>query len=229
MKIRQFLVISDRYHREFADTVIKIARRYMEEESSNIISIIPVDTDNLIVSDIVSLGVIDGIIFCPYVKAGYVNRLISCLANNATDIVIATNAFGAYMDQLDLVLDGNKSDDMLRFKGDKFIMNIVSSQYNHTNINMKAYIKKPALSSKNPKSFGVLDHDVFVPCGQKINANIGEETLKAEADFQYDTWKQSDIETCYEISYGDVGYDISDPNIFMHPERYGTISVVKIK
>lgn len=184
MKIRQYLVISDKDHRQFADIVIKIARRYMEEESSNIISIIPVDIDNLIVADIVSLGILDGIIFCPYIKAGYINRLLN-LVYNTTDLIVATNAVGDFMQHLDLIIDGNRPGDTLKY--DKFITNVVCTEYNYTNINMNAYIKKATLSSKDPKSFGVLGHDVFVPCGQKINANIGKETLKAEVDFQYDT------------------------------------------
>ena len=192
MKIRQYLVISDKDHREFVDTIVQISRKYMAETSSDIISIIPVDADNLIVTDIVSLGMIDGIIFCPYVKAGYIGRLLNMTCNIA-DLTVITNAIGDFIGQLDLVLDGNKPGDVLKFKCDKFIMSVVCTEfnYNHTNINMTAYNKKPRALNNPPRTpdndidpnFGIL-YNIFIPCGQKINVEMNKEILKAEKDFQ---------------------------------------------
>lgn len=194
MKIKQWLIITDREHQESIRDIMKISKLYMKTENSDAISIIHLDTDDLSVISTISTLMIDGIILCPYVSCGYIDQLLNIAINPYTypkDLFILTNATGDFISKLESIDPETCCN--------KFIHDLISpndSPLNKTGVYFKGY---KLLSKKlTPDIAGDYDGDpnfrlyndpIFVPCGQKINVDAEEnkEFLKAEQDFQNTT------------------------------------------
>lgn len=194
MQIKQWLMITDNNHRDEINKIIYVARKTMEYSSTDIISIIFADTDNLSVVDTVSMP-IDGIIFGSYVKSGYMARLINFInPYKSSDIYIVSKwDVAGLTTKVEALAEGEAVKN-------NFLIDLASELGSEYTVCVYRH-KEPPINKKAPWDsidpgfyqevpctgvepvFYRYQEEVKIPDGLKINVDLPKETLEGLKDW----------------------------------------------